>query len=72
MANRFEQDAEARFVDVEAKVAFQEKMISDLNEVIIQQDRALTKLRRQVKTLEEQLQALLAGVEQPSEQPPHY
>lgn len=72
MRNRFEDVVEARFVDLETKVAFQEKTIADLNEVVIEQERALSELRRQVTVLEQQLRALVDDADPSLERPPHY
>ena len=72
MRDRFEDQVEARFVSLETKVAFQEKTIADLNDVIIEQERALAELRRQVTILEQQLRALVDDADPSLERPPHY
>ena len=73
MRDRFEDQVESRFVDLETKIAFQEKAIADLNDVVIEQDRTLSQLRRLVKALEQQLRALVDdGEPPPIERPPHY
>lgn len=63
---------ENRFVALETKVAYQEKTIADLNEVVIDQTRLLEKTSRRVTRLEEQLEALLGQLDAPIEKPPHY
>ena len=72
MRDRALDRVESRFVDLETKVAFQEKTISDLNEVVIEQERALGELRRHVKTLEQQLRGLVDDADPAIERPPHY
>jgi SlyX protein len=72
MTDDFEREADHRFITLETKVAFQEKMVSDLNEVIIQQERNIGELRRQLTTLQEQVHSLLGEGQPGIEKPPHY
>jgi SlyX protein len=72
MRDRDEDRVESRFVDLETKVAFQEKTIFDLNEVVIAQERALSELRRQVTTLAQQLRGFVDDADPTIERPPHY
>ena len=63
---------EQRFVKLETKLAYQEKTITDLNDVVVVQDRQINKLERRLVALEQQI-ALLVGQENaPQEKPPHY
>lgn len=56
---------------LETKVAYQEKLLADLNEVLLERGAQVDLLTAQVKGL--QRQVLEAGAEQPSnEAPPHY
>ena len=60
-----------RFVLLETKVAYQEKVISDLNDVVLAHTRALDRLETRVA----QLEALVrdeAGDPIGHERPPHY
>ena len=63
---------ERRFVTLETKIAYQEKAIADLNDVVVEQGRAFEKLVRRVTRLEQQLEQLLGQFEVPVEKPPHY
>ena len=72
MRDRDEDRVESRFVDLETKVAFQEKTIADLNDVLVEQERALNELRRQVTALREQLHELVDDADPAIERPPHY
>jgi len=63
---------ERRFVTLETKIAYQEKTISDLNEVVIEQSRASEKLMRRLTRLEQQVEQLLGHHDAPAEKPPHY
>lgn len=67
-----EQASEARFVTLETKVAYQEKTIADLNDVVVDLARALEKLERRARTLEQQLESVLSHFDHPPEKPPHY
>lgn len=63
---------ERRFVTLETKIAYQEKVIADLNDVVIEQGRSCEKLARRVTRLEQQLEQLLGQFDVPAEKPPHY
>lgn len=63
--------SEARLIALETKLAYQEKTIAELNEVIIDQNRTIAELQRRLTLVEGQLQAE-SGRELPHERPPHY
>jgi uncharacterized coiled-coil protein SlyX len=63
---------ERRFVTLETKIAYQEKVIADLNDVVVEQGRSFEKLARRVNRLEQQLELLLGQIDVPAEKPPHY
>jgi len=63
---------ERRFVTLETKIAYQEKLIADLNDVVVEQGRAYDKLVRRVTRLEQQVEQLLGQSDIPAEKPPHY
>jgi len=68
--------SEKRFVEIETKIAFQEKMIKDLNDVVYEQQQEMEKmgsicdlLIKRVKELSE----FTLGCDAPAnEKPPHY
>jgi SlyX protein len=64
-------ELENRIVDLELRFMRQEKLASELNDVIIEQQRAIDRLELEVRALREQL---LAGADAPpkDERPPHY
>ena len=64
-------DNEARFVALETKLAYQEKLLAELNEVVIEQSRALKDLQKRAIDSES---ALRDAIEEkpPQERPPHY
>jgi SlyX protein len=62
---------DARLIALETKVSYQEKMIAELNEVIIDQNRTIADLQRRLTLVEGQLQGE-SGREMPAERPPHY
>lgn len=62
---------EERFMRLETKVAYQEKLIADLNEVLLERGAAVDLLTVQIRGLQRQI--LETGTEQPAnEVPPHY
>ena len=67
----------SRLDELEARLAFQDDLIENLNDVVARQDRELLQLTRRVAQLEERLQDLAsaaggAGESQGHEVPPHY
>jgi SlyX protein len=65
-----ETNLEKRIVDLELRFMKSEKLIDELNDVIVAQQRELDRLAGEVKSLREQL---LSGVDAPiNERPPHY
>ena len=68
---------EAALADLQSRLAFQDHTISELNDVITDQQRQIDQLALRVKMLGDKLEALEEQVETgaPSEQqekPPHY
>ena len=60
-----------RFTKLEIKVAEQDKCISDLNSVILQQTKELKQLQKQIGKLETNIEKLHES-NIPHERPPHY
>ena len=72
---RFEDEAEERFVDIEIKLAHQEDTVEQLNQAVYQQGRRIDQLEAMVSQLAEHIRNnaqsgpnLGAG----GEKPPHY
>ncbi|QDS96796.1 SlyX family protein [Adhaeretor mobilis] len=67
-------DAEARLILVEERLAFLEQQVEQLNEVILSQQQDLTNLRRKLATSEQTVERLSnsLGEDLPHEPPPHY
>jgi len=62
---------EKRFIELETKVAYQEKLLSDLNEVLLSRGREIDALLKRVDSLERLAQE--DGTDTPgNEPPPHY
>ncbi|KPK14176.1 MAG: hypothetical protein AMJ67_16575 [Betaproteobacteria bacterium SG8_41] len=64
-----------RFVDLEARLAFQERALQELNDVVVRQQRDIDRLTRELETLRTQVRSVMpAFVVPPSEEtpPPHY
>jgi len=63
---------EARVLKLEEKVAYQDKLIAELNEVVISLHRATDALGLRVRSLERELRSELGARDMPNEPPPHY
>ena len=66
------QDPNERFISLEMKVAYQEKLISELNEVLLERGNEIDQLVRRVLSLERMVREGTDGREFPHERPPHY
>ena len=67
-----ERSDEERFVRLEIKAAYLEKLALDLNEVVITQGRTIVDLQKRIEHFERQLHAGGDDVAIPHEKPPHY
>ncbi len=68
-------DLEDRIIDLETRLTYQEAMLQELNDVIVDQRHAIDGLTKTVVALRERVQALhLANTASCSEEtpPPHY
>jgi uncharacterized coiled-coil protein SlyX len=65
-----EEDHE-RFVTLETKLAYQEKLLSDLNEVLLERGSEIDLLKARVASLERQVREG-GGPDPGHEAPPHY
>ena len=63
---------ETRLLTLEEKVAYQDKTIADLNEVVVLLNRQVSTLEGRVKELERLFGGELSRREMPNEKPPHY
>jgi uncharacterized coiled-coil protein SlyX len=63
---------EERFVRLEVKAAYLEKVALDLNEVVIAQGQLIDELRSRLGQVERQLGAGEDDERIPDEKPPHY
>ena len=67
---------ESRIIELEGLFTHQQKLIQDLNEVILDQQRRLERFELHAAHLAARTEAMLASVEMPSrpedEKPPHY
>jgi uncharacterized coiled-coil protein SlyX len=66
-----ETELEARIVDLELRFMRTEKLLEEVNDVVVEQRREIETLASEVKALREQLLAG-AGEEAKNERPPHY
>jgi uncharacterized coiled-coil protein SlyX len=63
---------EERFVRLEVKAAYLEKLALDLNEVVIAQGQLIDELRGRLVQIERQLRSGEDDERIPDEKPPHY
>ncbi len=63
---------EDRVRELEIKVTYQERLLEELNQVVIEQDKELDRLRRSVELLTDRVKAAAQRGEVPNEPPPHY
>jgi uncharacterized coiled-coil protein SlyX len=63
---------EERFVRLEVKAAYLEKLALDLNEVVIAQGQLIDELRGRLAQIERQLRSGEDDERIPDEKPPHY
>ncbi len=63
---------ESRFIALETKVAYQDKLIAELNEVLVQRTQELDALSRRLQALERFVREPPDEGTPPQERPPHY
>lgn len=66
------QTTEARFLKLEEKVAYQEKTILELNDVVVELHRRVDELQARLDVSERTLRSELGARDMPNERPPHY
>ena len=64
--------ADARLLTLEEKVAYQDKTILELNEVVTALNRQVTELKSRLEQIERLVGGELSRREMPNEKPPHY
>ena len=64
--------SDARLLSLEEKVAYQDKTIAELNEVVVGLNRLASDLKLRLEHLERLLGGELSRREMPNEKPPHY
>lgn len=65
-------ELDERCIAIETKVAYQEKVISDLNEVLLERGRTIDLLEKRVEKLERSLRGESPERISDDEKPPHY
>jgi len=65
-------DDDARLLTLEEKVAYQDKTILELNEVVTGLNRQVADLKSRLEQMERLLGGELSRREMPNEKPPHY
>ena len=63
---------EARLLRLEEKVAYQDKLIAELNDIVVSLSRASDALGGRLRLIERELRSELSARDMPNEKPPHY
>lgn len=63
---------DARLLKLEEKVAYQDKLIAELNEVVVALNRVAGDVGARLAAVERTIRAELGPREMPNEKPPHY
>ncbi|HET9933273.1 MAG TPA: SlyX family protein [Polyangiaceae bacterium] len=63
---------EERMLRIETKIAYQDKLIADLNDVIVDLNRTVRDYARRLETVERAFRNELERRDMPNEKPPHY
>ncbi len=71
------ENVEAIRIELESRIAFQEKAIADLNDALAGQTRTLLDLQRRIELLEKSMRGVKLRLDEtaeplPYEKPPHY
>ncbi len=63
-----------RLMDIETKIAYQEHMLSELNEVLFQQQKSIDELKKNMEFLRNRLIDVgdMVSTDPGNEKPPHY
>lgn len=67
-------DIELRLIELETKIAYQDKTIEDLSDVVYKQDKLIIALEKNLELLKIQIQSFQSGDNEirGHEKPPHY
>jgi len=65
-------EKEARLLRLEEKVAYQDKLIAELNDVVVSLHHEADGLAVRLRNIEGALRTELGGRDVPNEKPPHY
>lgn len=63
---------DARLLNLEEKIAYQDKAIAELNEVVVSLNRLASDLQARLNQVERLVVGELSRREMPNEKPPHY
>lgn len=67
-------ETEQRLIDLETKIAYQDKIIEDLSDVLYKQQQQITGLEKALELLKRQIDSFQSGDNEirGHEKPPHY
>lgn len=67
-----DETTETRLLELEEKVAYQDKTIAELNDVVVALNRRTAGLHERLEAMERVVRSELGGRDAPHEKPPHY
>lgn len=65
-------DDSPRLIALETKIAYQDKTIAELNQVVVDLNKDVAEFARRLQALERMVRTDLERREMPNEKPPHY
>ena len=63
---------EGRLLRLEEKVAYQDKIIAELNDVVVTLNQSTNELKGRLERIERLMRSEFGSREMPNEKPPHY
>lgn len=66
------EDDDSRFIELETRLMYQDKLLDDLNRVLVSHTALIDDLLRRVRRVEESFRANVEDAKPPNEPPPHY
>ncbi|MGC4086949.1 MAG: SlyX family protein [Polyangiaceae bacterium] len=63
---------EERLLRIETKIAYQDKLIADLNDVVVDLNRTLSAFSKRLEAVERLVKNEFERRDMPNEKPPHY
>ena len=66
------EDESPRLIELETKIAYQDKIIAELNQVVVDLNKEVAEFSRRLHAVERTVRSELERRDMPLEKPPHY